>query len=254
MSTFDHNHWLQHDLEDHHSLYGKSSSQQISCFKCQANNLSPRYFPNFTQFLAHYKEEHLASADAASTTKSISTTASSEKADSSTLEDLKLINCLVCGAELKCTYVDMLKHFQSEHELNLFDLKLTLIDLELIHTLQIHNQVVLSQSVRLKKRCFIRIPPLLVNPIASGGETCAAVALTKCDLIDKELKLLNDIYREQIVEKQIVSWLNSEQFLRRNFNYNSHVCIICNATKSQILETHYQTNKAQVRIIILTVY
>jgi len=239
MSTFDYNHWLQHDLEGHHSLYTKSASgQHFSCFKCQANNLSPRLFANFTQFLQHYRQDHLATAEASSPTKAVA----SDKLEAAAVggDDLKLINCLVCGAELKCTYVDMLKHFQSEHELNLFDLKLTLTDLELIHTLQIHNQVGLSQSVRLRRRCFVRIPPVLVNPAA--GEA----ALSKCDLIDKELKLLNEIYREQIVEKQIVSWLNSEQFLRRNFNYNSYVCVICNATKSQILETHYHANKAQV--------
>jgi len=128
----------------------------------------------------------------------------------------------------------MLKHFQSEHELNLFDLKLTQQDLELIHVLQANNLVLLSQSVRVKKRCFIKIPPSLINPLVN-----AASQVTKLDLIDKELKLLNEIYKEQIVEKQIVSWLNSEQFLRRNFNYNSYVCIICNATKNHILETHY---------------
>ncbi len=33
MSTFDYNHWLQHDLEGHHSLYTKSASgQHFSCF------------------------------------------------------------------------------------------------------------------------------------------------------------------------------------------------------------------------------
>ena len=62
---------------------------------------------------------------------------------------------------------------------------------------------------------------------------------SKIELIDKELKLLGEIYREQIVEKQIVSWLNSEQFIRRNFNYNSFVCVICNCTKTNILESHY---------------
>ena len=68
---------------------------------------------------------------------------------------------------------------------------------------------------------------------------------TKVDLLDKELKLLSEIYREQIVEKQIVSWLNSEQFIRRNFNYNSHICIICNCTKTHILESHYIKQQSQ---------
>lgn len=242
---FDYNHWLQHDLEHHHALY-KSQEQQFTCFKCTSScsaGTAQKVFANFTQFLEHYKQEHLNAtqqqqqAVAASTEVAL---ADGTLPVASTEADQKLINCLVCGAELKCTYVDMLKHFQSEHELNLFDLKLNLTDLELIHTLQIHNQVHLSQSVRLRRRCFIRIPPQVINPSVPSEQ-----ALTKSDLIDKELKLLNEIYKEQIIEKQIVSWLNSEQFLRRNFNYNSYVCIICNATKSQILETHYHANKAQ---------
>jgi len=190
-------------------------------------------FSNFTEFLDHYKQEHLVNNAPGANQTTVATTDGNQ-------DDLKLINCLVCGAELKCTYVDMLKHFQSEHELNLFDLKLNQTDLELIHTLHIHNQVQLSQSVKLKSRCFIKIPPSLVN-----ANVAELKALTKVDLINKELKLLNEIYKEQIIEKQIVSWLNSEQFLRRNFNYNSYVCIICNATKSQILETHYHLNKSQ---------
>lgn len=209
MDQFDYNHWLQHDLENHFNLYkhGKSLGQQFSCFKCQSVSQS-KTFTNFTQFLEHYKQEHLVSSSSSSQT-TVATVDGNQ-------DDLKLINCLVCGAELKCTYVDMLKHFQSEHELNLFDLKLNQTDLELIHTLHIHNQVQLSQSVKLKSRCFIKIPPSLVN-----ANVAEATPLTKIDLINKELKLLNEIYKEQIIEKQIVSWLNSEQFLRRNFNYNS---------------------------------
>lgn len=238
---FDYNHWLQHDLENHHALF-KSQEQQFTCFKCTSCNAGPaqKVFANFTQFLEHYKQEHLNASQQQQTVTTSTDVALADGTVATTEADQKLINCLVCGAELKCTYVDMLKHFQSEHELNLFDLKLNLTDLELIHTLQIHNQVHLSQSVRLRRRCFIRIPPQVINPSVLSEQ-----ALTKSDLIDKELKLLNEIYKEQIVEKQIVSWLNSEQFLRRNFNYNSYVCIICNATKSQILETHYHANKVQ---------
>jgi len=95
----------------------------------------------------------------------------------------------------------------------------------------------MSQSVRVRKRCFIKVPPALINPLAGGGGV-----VTKIDLINKELNLLNEIHREQIIEKQIVSWLNSEQFLRRNFNYNAYQCIICNQTKTQILESHYLNN------------
>jgi len=237
MNTFDYEHWLQHDAENHYKLYSHPklndepfNKQLINCFKCTSsvtnsdtNTITAKTFLDFTQFLSHYKSEHLnQQQQAASTT---------------TDENSSQINCLVCGTELKCTYVDMLKHFQSEHELNLFDLKLNQHDLELIHTLQSNSLVQLSQSVRVRKRCFIKVPPILVNPQVATG------ALTKVDLIDKELKLLNEIYREQIQEKQIVSWLNSEQFLRRNFNYNSYVCIICNATKNQILESHYLNNK-----------
>jgi hypothetical protein len=95
----------------------------------------------------------------------------------------------------------------------------------------------MSESVRVKKRCFIKVPPALINPMVAQHQPVEPV--TKIDLINKELNLLNEIHREQIIEKQIVSWLNSEQFLRRNFNYQSYQCIICNLTKNQILESHY---------------
>jgi len=230
MNTFDFDHWLQHDAENHYKLYSHPKLNDepvnkplINCFKCtsitnaETNTVTAKTFLDFTQFLDHYKTEHLN--------------------QSTVTDETSQINCLACGTELKCTYVDMLKHFQSEHQLNLFDLKLNQQDLELIHTLQSNNLVQLSQSLKVRKRCFIKIPPTLINPQVSTG------ALTKVDLIEKELKLLHEIYREQICDKQIVSWLNSEQFLRRNFNYNSYACIICNATKSQILESHYLNNK-----------
>ena len=226
MNSFDYTHWLQHELENHAKLY-QLPNQQLACFKCKTKPLS-----NFTQFLAHYKQEHLVSSSAAVV----------EETNEAGGQEGSLINCLVCGQELKCSYMDMLKHFQCEHELSLFELKLGQTELELIHVLQSHNLCQLSESVRVRRRCSIRVPPALVNPAAlSTGAT-----LTKLDLIDKELKLLADIYREQILDKQIVSWLNSEQFLRRNFNYNSHVCIICNATKSRILEAHYQANNPAI--------
>jgi len=247
MSTFNFDHWLQHDAENHYKLYAHSklnstdsttiAKQSINCFKCSTQE-TVKTFPNFTQFLTHYKMEHLNPTTTA-TTNSTTQSTDQETTTLSTTSNHQAINCLVCGTELKCTYVDMLKHFQSEHELNLFDLKLNQTDLELIHTLQSNQLVQMSESVRVKKRCFIKVPPALINPMVAQHQNQPVEPVTKIDLINKELNLLNEIHREQIIEKQIVSWLNSEQFLRRNFNYQSYQCIICNLTKNQILESHY---------------
>ena len=172
-------------------------------------------FGSFTDFVDNYKSSQPAEASA------------------------KLTSCLICGAELKLSQIEVLKHFQSEHAFNVFDLGLTLDELELIHALQLNNHVGLCEGVHLRRRCFIRIPPPLLNPMPELN-----LSLTRVDLIEKEIRLLSEIYKEQIVEKQIVSWLNSEQFLRRNFNYNSYVCIICNQTKASILEGHYNVKRA----------
>ena len=228
MNSFELDHWLQHDRENHYKLYSIEKPfnyQQITCSKSTISlnnqtgttntNQVTKSFSSFTDFVNNFK--------------------SLEPAEAS----FKLTSCLICGAELKFTHIDVLKHFQSEHEFNIFDLGLKLDELEVIHALQLNNHVSLCEGVHLRRRCLIKIPPPLINPMPELN-----LSITKVDLIEKEIRLLNEIYKEQIVEKQIVSWLNSEQFLRRNFNYNSYVCIICNQTKSSILETHYNIKKS----------
>lgn len=229
MNSFEPEHWLKHDLENHQKLYNtqidtaKFIYHQISCTKSSAQNTRQisKTYKCFTEFMQNFKSDSLIPSNLNDSDISY-----------------KLINCLICGIELKYAYADVLKHFQSEHEFNIFDLGLDLNDLELVQALQMNNQLQLSQGVNLRRKCFIKLPPLLLNPSVS-----LTTPLTKVDLIDKEINLLKEIYREQIVEKQIVSWLNSEQFLRRNFNYNSHVCIICNSSKMSILESHYNLKK-----------
>jgi hypothetical protein len=253
MNQFDINHWLQHDQENHFKLFNSENmksinyqhvtgpKQQGSSNGLKNNLTSPNQQTTSPSATAPVNSTHQISYT------SLNEFYQNYKKDIKSLNQdtqtvCKLIGCLICGTELKYTYADILKHFQSEHELNIFDLlnhKLTLDDLDLIHTLQLNNQVQLSQGCLLKRSCFIKIPPQLLNPQAGANYQ----SIARLDLIDKEIKLLNEIYREQIVDKQIVSWLNSEQFLRRNFNYNSYVCIICNATKLNILETHYNLHK-----------
>jgi len=226
MNEFDVNHWLQHDQEHHEKLFNSQHQQQYAYQQitysktAQTNQSNSKIYTNFSEFYDNYKKDFPINE----------------------IDSTKLVGCLICGTELKCTYIDVLKHFQSEHEFNIFSMDLNLDQLELIHTLQTNNQLQLSEGVHLRRRCNIRVPPLLINP--NAGEQ--AHQLTKIDLIDKEINYLNEIYREQIVEKQIVSWLNSEQFFRRNFNYNSHVCIICNTSKTNILESHYNMKKNQI--------
>lgn len=249
MNKFDLDHWLIHDRESHYklntSLKQAFSYQQLTSIKngspttsCSSGNTNTnqtsqliKTYSNFTEFIENFKNDSciLQNEDTSSTNK--------------------LISCLICGVELKFTYVDILKHFQSEHEFNVFDLNLGLDDLEVIQALQMNNLIQLSQGVHIKKRCYVKVPPLLVNTYSllnsvDDDSKALNINITKVDLIDKEIKILNEIYREQIVEKQIVSWLNSEQFLRRNYNYNSYACIICNATKIQILEAHYNQNQS----------
>lgn len=92
-------------------------------------------------------------------------------------------------------------------------------------------------GVELRKHPYIRLPPVLVNPLASEQNLNSVI--TRNYLLDREIKCLNEIYKEQVVEKQIVSWLNTEQFFRRWFNYSSNVCVICSASKMSILDAHY---------------
>ena len=251
MNQFDINHWLQHDQENHFKLFNSENMKSIN-YQHVTGPKQPGSSNGLKSNVTSPQQTQSPSTTPSNSTHQISYTSLNDfyqnyKKDIKSLNQdsqsiCKLIGCLICGTELKYTYADILKHFQSEHELNVFDLmnnKLTLDDLDLIHTLQLNNQVQLSQGCLLKRSCFVKIPPQLLNPQSGANYQ----SITRLDLIDKEIKLLNEIYREQIVDKQIVSWLNSEQFLRRNFNYNSYVCIICNATKLNILETHYNLHK-----------
>jgi hypothetical protein len=91
-------------------------------------------------------------------------------------------------------------------------------------------------SAHIRRHPYIRLPPILVNPqIGSDFH----LNVTRTYLLDREIKCLNEIYKEQVLEKQIVSWLNTEQFFRRWFNYSSFVCVICSASKTSILDAHY---------------
>lgn len=146
----------------------------------------------------------------------------------------KLLNCLICGFELKYLYSEILCHYAHEHSLPEVTSSFTLSQLECLHALQANNLCQLSMSANLRKHPYIRIPPLLVNPQCSEH-----TSITRTHLLDKEIKQLKEIYKEQIVEKQIVSWLNSEQFFRRWLNYNSFVCVICCTSKVSILDAHY---------------
>ena len=176
MSHFDADHWLQHDRELHAKIYPANAQnkapftyQQITCPKTPATPQTPstpatttattttpanttttntntqitKQFDTFTDFMTQFKTLSAASLSANST---------------------KLIACLICGAELKFTRIDILKHFQCEHEFNiLLNLELTLDDLEIIHALQLNNFVQLCEGVHLRRRCLVRVPPLLVN-------------------------------------------------------------------------------------------
>ncbi len=168
MSSFDLEHWLQHDREAHQKIFTNNfkpltqgfAYQQVTCVKAPitstssssptpnvamtANHQLVKQFESFTDFLSNFKE--------------ISST------HGGTADSIKLIPCLICGTELRFTLIDMLKHYQSEHEFNIMlNLKpyVTLDDLEILHTLYINNYVLVCQGVHLRRRCFIRVPPLL---------------------------------------------------------------------------------------------
>jgi hypothetical protein len=263
MKSFDLNHWLLHDNENLES----GEKKQITCFKCtstmstlsniissqSSNNKTVINFNNFREYLAHYKEVHCDGDN-----------------NKNGLEEAKLSNCPICGIEVKASVEDISNHFSTEHDgLKLENLNITTDDIEYIHTLQMNNMVQLSEGITLKKHCHIDVPPLLLNTnaVIEAIQQQAASAdnennitdksnqqlsislinnlpvITRRFLIEKELKLLNEIIREQIVDKQIASWLNSEQFMRRTFNYNSYVCIICNASKLSILQAHFKLDQ-----------
>lgn len=227
MDRFNPEHWINHDRAGDYKLCTGTDLKnfvysQISCSKAHSVNGTSQMtknYKNFTDFLHNYHQD-------------------SEPKIKENQETFKLLNCLICGLEIKFSFADILKHFQSEHEFNVFDESIKLKDLEIIQSLILNNMLQVNLGIYLKRRCFIKIPPNLVNPLVNE------INVSRNDLIDRELKILNDIYREQIVEKQIVSWLNSEQFIRRSYNYNSYVCIICNSSKNSILEAHFNSKKA----------
>ena len=169
MSSFDVEHWLQHDREAHQKIFTNNFKpltqsfvyQQVTCVKAPtttttttssptpnvpmtANHQLVKQFESFTEFLSNFKQISLPHGG--------------------TTESIKLIPCLICGTELRFTLIDMLKHYQCEHEFNIMlNLKphVTLDDLEILHTLYINNYVLVCQGVHLRRRCFIRVPPLL---------------------------------------------------------------------------------------------
>ena len=238
MNTLNAEHWLQHEREHHAELFVKSAENadggesvskpfvytQLTASKANAENAdatlaatsassssssisTTHNFASFSQFL----EKH----------KSLSGSSSNGSSADNTSSADRMLNCLICGAECRFAYTDLAKHYQAEHEFNVFDvhLGLGLADLDLVQQLSANGLVQLNRGVHLKRRASIPAP--------------------KVENLDKELSLLNAIYQEQIVEKQIVSWLNAEQFYRRAYNYDSHVCIVCNASKVSILDAHY---------------
>jgi hypothetical protein len=240
MNTFSVEHWLQHDRENHHALYEPQTR----------NTEGAESAPARKQFVQHQltvnKNVALANAQASVTSvpTSIQTThafksfthfiekhRAAPQTSVSAGGDERLINCLICGGEVRFTYTDLAKHYQSEHEFNIFDahLSLALGDLEVLQQLHANGMLQMCRGVHLKRRACIP----------------ATLTTSKVDLIDRELRMLNTIYHDQIVEKTIVSWLNSEQFYRRSYNYNAHVCIVCNATKLSILDAHYTQSVAQ---------
>lgn len=176
MSSFDVEHWLQHDREAHQKIFTNNfksltqgfAYQQVTCVKAPmttttsssssestpnvpitANHQLVKQFESFTEFLSNFKQ--------------ISSTPGGGGGGGNA-ESIKLIPCLICGTELRFTLIDMLKHYQCEHEFNIMlNLKprVTLDDLEILHTLYINNYVLVCQGVHLRRRCFIRVPPLL---------------------------------------------------------------------------------------------
>ena len=125
--------------------------QQVTCTKSvptsaaatnsslSTNTQITKQFESFTDFMRSFN--------------SVTSLASVEGEDKATATAVtKLISCLICGAELKFAQIDILKHFQCEHEFNiLLNLNLTLDDLEIIHTLQLNNYLQLCQGKHLFK-------------------------------------------------------------------------------------------------------
>ena len=190
-------------------------------------------YATFSELLANFKRKKKSEDDEQSTTPTPSPATSG----------VRLVGCLICGNEIRCTYTDALKHYQSEHHMNIFELMGgSLDDLELANILQLNGRVHITQGCVLRRACLLRVPPPLVVPPRDASSTTTVI--TRAHLIEKELRVLADIYREQIVDKQIVSWLNSEQFMRRHYDYASYACIICNASKLAILDAHYTSSSA----------
>jgi len=174
MSSFDVDHWLQHDREAHRQvfLHGTSNSKSPNTFVYQqvtcgvkstttttataaaqpasltvANTQLTKHFESFTEFMNNYKQ-----LAAATSTPGVEA-------------EVKLMPCLICGADMRFTLIDILKHFQCEHEfnimLNMRPLPVTLDTLEILHMLILNNCVQVCEGVYVRRRCFIRVPPLL---------------------------------------------------------------------------------------------
>lgn len=264
MNSFNIEHWLQHDRENHFALLNKESDKQFVYQQITVNPASVDTPADSTETQQGAESSTSASVTTAQLTTYPSFTQFIEKFKQQTHQgdENRLINCLVCGHELHFTHADISKHYQSQHEINIFDenLSLSLADLDLLQQLTgagathqtpgtSSNQIIqVWRGVHIRRRCYIPSPissSSLALTTTHRRSSTSSPTQARVELIDKELRMLNLIYREQIVEKQIVSWLNSEQFFRRTYNYNSHVCIVCNATRLSILNSHYQLSSQQ---------
>ena len=211
---FNIDHWL-----DCHNTHNKN----YSCVKCNtptplATSTTPNKpaqvtFANLFELYFHFKNfHHLKQQQPQLTTQ---------------------LTCFICANEIKPSSPSLLasvfeQHLLSEHSVIDSQSEFNEVTLQFIQILQSLNYIQVYQYVKKSKKLMFNDYYLYLNDLKINTK----------ELKSNEMDKLNEIYQQQIVDKSILSWLNIDQLVIRNFNINTYNCSICGMNKEKILKSY----------------
>ncbi len=197
---------------DHMLLCHSKDKLNLSCAKCKPQV----QFACLYEFYFHVKNQHYLKVLKAITDHVAPPPTTTTLTNAN---DTQQLNCFICSAELK-THMDFNEHFIQDHGINLNDCELNSeLSLQMMTYLQTFNLIDIYEYIRPR----------------SGHYNRASLAAATTS-VDTELVKLGDLYKQHVNDKSILNWLNLDQFLVRNFNYQSYMCSICASSRETIIK------------------